>query len=670
MRRHRDTPIRWALCLATMWAACGGSAPGDGSLDPSESGRLRVQVSPLQHASDEFVPIASATYDLVVSYLEDDGTWKSVVTEDDIGSQTIGGGLVFVSPCQTYPDGSDRPGQVEVTITGLFDADGAPLLDAELPPPQVALFVCKLERDVGVTLRFTVMRSANRGFADVSVELDDVFCSAKFDCVPALLRDESGVPRPTFVTGLSCHGAAPDTWITMDAELVCFDDDGIPEAPETVRQVFNGTEDAGGHAFHNTATMLHPDLMARYASCRFVGRGVPTARDGGPRDARFRQLAPFVSWDVEVRADAETGALVCTGEVGIDYLDALAEDGVTPRDGAVAPSRDAPLTASMFTLDSVTRLAPDCADQEEAARVSKRAMRDAEEAVAASGPEMAALEAALVDLGVAADAAEAAAEAIVAARSAAETDPNADAVYAGLQAAYEALIEIPAGLADTAAAREALWVLVDDADDGTFVVEHFEASADAIDEVRDGLTRSIGETESRLAEQAATKEARQADYTEAFVNHGLFLQNMRGCHDRRRERRGIAWSRLESVFPWPQDGWFESVHGRGWYDIVDEDERQLEIEVVNACAFGHEDEIARIVLQVRQWSILDSVGTRGFIHLIRAQPPFEGFYCVQDGAGGPCRVFPIDDIPCGFDNEVAMSEDGYVIGDGAGSEDP
>lgn len=186
---------------------------------------------------------------------------------------------------------------------------------------------CEPNRDAMVAFDLTVMRSAGQGFFDVAVELDDLFCSAKFDCededgLPLnLLFDDEGRRAQSVVMGLACTGGpAADTHLYLsDVTITC--DVGAPvvlspsigdggnawPAPhgageELVYQyaVYEGRERLAGlnKAYWNLAIGLDPATLGASGICTLTARA--TASDGplshGASPAG--RVYPVISWTI------------------------------------------------------------------------------------------------------------------------------------------------------------------------------------------------------------------------------------------------------------------------------------------------------------------------------------------------------------------------------------
>jgi len=168
---------------------------------------VAIEVAPI-----ELVGVGDAEYDLRVT--TDDG---AVVWERSAMRATAygdGQALSYVGPCDA--DAASQPNRVEVTLTALFDDEGVALpaedwLSPTAGGPAVREFECVADRDVAVDFDLTVARRASQGFFDVAVEFEDIFCSAKLDCVsedgtsPILLvHGPDGARVPSVVVGFAC----------------------------------------------------------------------------------------------------------------------------------------------------------------------------------------------------------------------------------------------------------------------------------------------------------------------------------------------------------------------------------------------------------------------------------------------------------------------------------
>ncbi|MFO0746244.1 MAG: hypothetical protein U1F43_11295 [Myxococcota bacterium] len=143
-----------------------------------------------------------------------------------------GGDIAYVAPCDADDGDGDSPARATNTVTLWFDglyrsASGHAPADAvdvgawqDPCPDGCSLEVeCSENRDARVAFDFTILRQANQGFFDIGVNFDDIFCSAKLDCLPALLNDPShgGARGQSAVVAFACTaGEGQQTTLYMD----------------------------------------------------------------------------------------------------------------------------------------------------------------------------------------------------------------------------------------------------------------------------------------------------------------------------------------------------------------------------------------------------------------------------------------------------------------------
>jgi len=146
------------------------------------------------------------------------------------------GGWSFVAPC----DASDGGGTHAVTLwLERIDVDGdaEPLaagVDYHDPCPTGCRrpAACEPNADTAVRFDITVMRAATQGFFDLAIAFDDLFCSAKVDCVNDALEPlnllhhpHTGTRGQTAVVGLACTTGASQgaTVLLRDPVVVACD---------------------------------------------------------------------------------------------------------------------------------------------------------------------------------------------------------------------------------------------------------------------------------------------------------------------------------------------------------------------------------------------------------------------------------------------------------------
>ncbi|PKN57038.1 MAG: hypothetical protein CVU56_12925, partial [Deltaproteobacteria bacterium HGW-Deltaproteobacteria-14] len=270
--------------------------------------RIQLTVLPLELAG-----VGVVTYDLQVEYL-DGGSWQPVVQVAGLDS-IAGGGLSYVGPC--VAGGADES-RVTVTVTSITGLGGQPL-DIVLPPPVQEAFTCAENADTFVSVDVYVALAASQGFLDLSVSFEDIFCSAKVDCAPALLQHPTtGERGPTLVTGFACTGGADadpeDNYVGFtDAYLCC--DDGVtsvctalsqepPLAGVLYTQIYAGTEEIAGKQYLNTAWRLDEDyLVSHDATCTFSAFGFANSDPGGNPATTYTEGRPAVHFYAEIAPD-------------------------------------------------------------------------------------------------------------------------------------------------------------------------------------------------------------------------------------------------------------------------------------------------------------------------------------------------------------------------------
>ena len=299
---------------------------GDAPLDAG-AGRISVAVAPLRLAA-----IVDATYTLTVT----NGDGEVVWTRPGLASTTFGdgaGALSYVGTC----DAAANPNTVEVRLEGLVGPNGAVSESSWLnPTPTSRDFSCVADADVAVDFDLTVLRAAEQGFFDVSVNFDDIFCSAKLDCLNdsggplALLHDPgTGQRGRTVVLGFACT-AGPGQATTLyldDVQVACdggvtyaIDPSGGPgnlggAAPGLFQAAtYRGREAFGAvdKCYWNTALGLGTGF-GTHCTLTATGSAATTAFDGLSTPAGQRW--PLVTWSVALTDAA--GAVSC-GRYAVD----------------------------------------------------------------------------------------------------------------------------------------------------------------------------------------------------------------------------------------------------------------------------------------------------------------------------------------------------------------
>ncbi len=135
-----------------------------------------------------------------------------------------GGDITFVGTCDATklsPLDYGRTNAVTLWVDSLHGASG-PISETggdgwQNPCPNGCTLeaLCQENADTPVNFNLTILRQANQGFFDIGVNFEDIFCSAKVDCVNAagepldlLFRPSTGARDTTVVSALACTAGA------------------------------------------------------------------------------------------------------------------------------------------------------------------------------------------------------------------------------------------------------------------------------------------------------------------------------------------------------------------------------------------------------------------------------------------------------------------------------
>ncbi|MCA9516917.1 MAG: hypothetical protein KC635_18370, partial [Myxococcales bacterium] len=311
---------------------------------------LAVAVAPLQLEG-----IAAACYGLRVENASQEEVWSASHLCSTRYGSGAGGDIAYVGTCDASDGEEDNT--VYLTIEGLYldDADddgdfGAGDPTAEFVDPCTAPYApngcamparCVPNGDARVDFDVTVMRPAQQGFFDVVVNFEDVFCSAKVDCVregdapiELVFDPVSGQRIPTVVVAFACSDGDDDaaTHLYMDdLKLYCgarvYDYDVAagpgnvdPAAGGPVSRfaVFEGRDvslggSPGDGIYWNVALGLSPSYFGAGSSepkdCTLHGRATATA---GARANGVLPAGTYPIIDFDVPLTSAAGARVCT----------------------------------------------------------------------------------------------------------------------------------------------------------------------------------------------------------------------------------------------------------------------------------------------------------------------------------------------------------------------
>ena len=339
------SPLKGLTLLVALGSAgCLGAAPaGD-----APGARVAIAVSPLRLAG-----VADARYSLTVTNAANgagDLVWqRTALTSTQYGDGT--GSLTYVGPC----DASTGTNSIRLDLEALFEA-GAALIPSDRyhnPTPITLDVPCLQDRDTAVRFDITVARSAEQGFFDISVNFDDIFCSAKLDCVRAGTTDDlellhnplaGGQRDLTAVLGLACTaspGAASTSLYLDDPVITCVQGATTATTTFSVLDVGNvdlagpGASNPGGYLFAAAVHRGNEGLASKafwnvsfgLNSAAFAAAGVCTLRTRATASATpFPQtldgyplppgaVYPVIDWEVALSNAA--GRTCTTHEVNV-----------------------------------------------------------------------------------------------------------------------------------------------------------------------------------------------------------------------------------------------------------------------------------------------------------------------------------------------------------------
>jgi hypothetical protein len=235
----RTTPTRSLLFSATVLLGsvvqgCAGQSPDTGS-------SVEVGVAPLTLPG-----LSKVCYDLrVTNGANGSGSvvWKKGSLglspsgdADSVCSTQYGSGpngdITFVGAC----DASTGQNSVTLWVDGLYDTGGSFIQPGGADgwqdpcPGGCTLNVnCLENQDARVEFNLTILRQANQGFFDIGVNFEDIFCSAKVDCVdaasqPLKLLFKNGQRDTTVVAAMACTagpGAVTTELFRNPIDIIC-----------------------------------------------------------------------------------------------------------------------------------------------------------------------------------------------------------------------------------------------------------------------------------------------------------------------------------------------------------------------------------------------------------------------------------------------------------------
>jgi hypothetical protein len=224
-------------------AACVVTSP------PSSQGEVGIAVAPLT-----LPQLSKVCYDLRVTN-DAGGAGSTVWAEGDpnvdgpadtgaICSNTYGNGasgdITFIGACDASPKNpgdTGRTNSVTIWVDALYTTSNAVISPSgndgwQDPCPNGCTLetLCRENTDTSVEFNLTILRQANQGFFDIAVTFDDIFCSAKVDCVNSqnqpldlLFNPATGQRDTTIVSAFACTagpGAGSNTELFRDPLVV------------------------------------------------------------------------------------------------------------------------------------------------------------------------------------------------------------------------------------------------------------------------------------------------------------------------------------------------------------------------------------------------------------------------------------------------------------------
>jgi len=220
--------------------ACGGVP--DAPVSEGDPQTVAVQLAALGLAS-----IGDAVWDIEVVNGDSQVVWQQRVSSSGYGDSA--GSASYVGTCDADPDAADN--RVRVWVVGLYSGDvtdagtfssgsdtgagtvtgaaSVPFQNPTTDGPLEQVVTCLPNADAAVRFDVTLARPANQGFFDISVNFDDIFCSAKLDCLDGngnpirLLFNDDGDRDTTLVMGLACTGGAAGAATALYRDDVVLD---------------------------------------------------------------------------------------------------------------------------------------------------------------------------------------------------------------------------------------------------------------------------------------------------------------------------------------------------------------------------------------------------------------------------------------------------------------
>lgn len=337
------------ICLSVLGAlvalgapACSSNTSGTGG---GGQGTLALSVGALTEAD-----VSDACYSITV----DNGSGV-VWSQDSLCSSDFGSGtsISYVGIC----DATTGTNTVTIDLVSLLDNDGLEVPGSEYVNPCTAGAACSKEitcianADVQVDFSLVILTSGDAGFVDITVDIDQIECSAKLDCLdsegqPLQLVDDpaTGERGDTILVALTCSGGGCDSdgsyLYTTDVVLVCDEGTAVisPVGPGQATivsdpadlvfaaVVYSGAQPLGAGGHNNLGIGFNGGTNC---TVTLTATGSATAL-AGPAPHLLPAGHPAIEWNVPVTGGA--GELVCSAhplgspEVAVVYNEGLPLD--------------------------------------------------------------------------------------------------------------------------------------------------------------------------------------------------------------------------------------------------------------------------------------------------------------------------------------------------------
>ena len=338
MRPRSYRFVLTAMLATALWPLTGC---GEDLAAQSDGGRgaLSIQVAPLSLPG-----VTNARYTLTVTNGVDGGgevVWTRTIDSAQYGDGA--GALAYVGPC----DADTGTNSVELVLEELDEGNGVPIDVGTYmnPTPLIKNATCVANADVPVTFDITIARAASQGFFDVAVSFEDIFCSAKLDCVRDGTNDDlellhnplAGNQRDlTAVFGFACTASptGSETYLYMDQPVITcanltdpitVDITGLGNVDLTAdpssnlddylfgAAVYRGNEMLAAKSYWNVNFGLNDQRFASAGTCTLSGRATASAAAWAQTPQGFPvpegSVYPVVVWDVTLSAG---GVRACT----------------------------------------------------------------------------------------------------------------------------------------------------------------------------------------------------------------------------------------------------------------------------------------------------------------------------------------------------------------------